>query len=27
MKGIARHISINLRKTSDQLMQMIMPLP
>jgi CRP/FNR family cyclic AMP-dependent transcriptional regulator len=27
MKGIARHISINLRKTSEQLMQMIMPLP
>lgn len=27
MQGIARHISINLRKTSEQLMQMIMPLP
>ncbi len=27
MKGIARHISVNLRKTSEQLMQMIMPLP
>jgi CRP-like cAMP-binding protein len=26
MKGIARHISINLRKTSDQLMSLMMPL-
>ena len=26
MKGIARHISINLRKTSDQLMTLMMPL-
>jgi len=26
MKGIARHISINLRKTSDQLMGLMMPL-
>ena len=25
MKGIARHISINLRKTSDQLMNLMMP--
>lgn len=25
MKGIARHISINLRKTSDMLMNMMMP--
>ncbi len=25
MKGIARHISINLRKTSDQLMSLMMP--
>lgn len=26
MKGIARHISINLRKTSDQLMSLMMPM-
>lgn len=26
LRGIARHISINLRKTSDQLMSMMMPL-
>ena len=26
MQGIARHISINLRKTSDQLMSLMMPL-
>lgn len=26
MKGIARHISINLRKTSEQLMDLMMPL-
>jgi CRP-like cAMP-binding protein len=26
LKGIARHISINLRKTSDQLMSLMMPL-
>lgn len=26
MKGIARHISINLRKTSDQLMNLMMPI-
>lgn len=25
LKGIARHISINLRKTSDQLMNLMMP--
>ncbi len=25
MKGIARHISINLRKTSEQLMRVLMP--
>jgi CRP/FNR family cyclic AMP-dependent transcriptional regulator len=26
MKGIARHISINLRKTSDQLISLMMPM-